>query len=60
MLRGVLTFAAESLGSDDLSLLFVLIALVCLAGAGYLAYLRNVLGTVLLVFVALVALWLGT
>ena len=34
--------------------LFVLLALICLGGAAYLAYLRNVLGAVLLVFVAVV------
>lgn len=44
----------------DLRTLFVLIAVVCLGGAAYCAYLRNVLGAVLLVFVAVVALLFGT
>lgn len=44
----------------DISLLFVLLALVCFAGAAYMAYLRNVLGAVLLVFVGVVALVFGT
>lgn len=45
--------------SEDLSILFVLIAVACLGGAAYLAYLRNVLGAILLVFVAIVALIFG-
>lgn len=45
--------------SDDVSVLFILLALLCLGGAAYLAYLRNVLGAALLVFVAIVALLFG-
>lgn len=45
---------------DEISLLFVLLALLCLAGAAYCAYLRNVLGAGLLVLVAVVAFVLGT
>lgn len=45
--------------SHDVSLLFVLLALICFAGAAYMAYLRNVVGAVLLVFVAVVVLLFG-
>lgn len=56
----MLTIAADRIAGDDLSLLFVLVALFCLIGAGYLAYLRNVLGAGLLLIVAIVALMFGT
>lgn len=42
--------------TGDLGILFVLIALACFAGAAYMAYLRNGLAAVLLVFVGIVAL----
>lgn len=45
---------------DELSLLFLLVGLLCLCGAAYLAYLRNIVGAVLLVFVAVVAVVIGT
>ena len=49
-----------AVAESDLSLLFVLLALVCFAGAAYMAYLRNVVGAVLLVFVGVVVLVVGT
>lgn len=45
--------------SSDLSILFVLVALCCFGGAAYLAYLRNALGAILLVFVGIVCLIFG-
>lgn len=42
------------LSHSDLSTLLVVIAVGCLLGAAYMAYLRNVLGVGLLVFVAIV------
>lgn len=42
------------LSDSDLSTLLVVLAIVCLAGAAYMAYLRNVIGCILLVFVAIV------
>jgi hypothetical protein len=49
----------SNIHQGDLSILFVLIALFCLLGAGYCAYLSNWLGTALLVVVAVVALYVG-
>jgi len=43
-----------ALSHADLSTLLVVLAIVCLAGAAYMAYLRNVVGCILLVFVAIV------
>lgn len=43
-----------ALSHSDLSTLLVVLAIVCLAGAAYMAYLRNVVGCILLVFVAIV------
>jgi hypothetical protein len=51
--------AAADVHSGDLSVLFILIALACFAGAAYLAFLRNVLGAIVLVFVGIVALLFG-
>lgn len=45
--------------AGELELLFVLVALVCFAGAGYMAYVRNALAAILLVFVGIVALLFG-
>lgn len=52
--------AVAAVADRDLSLLFVLVALVCFGAAAYLAYLRNALGAILLVFVGIVALLFGT
>lgn len=49
----------SAVAHGDLSILFVLIAVVCFAGAAYMAYLRNALGALLLVFVGVVALVVG-
>lgn len=43
----------------DLSILFLLIALFCFAGAAYSAYLSNFLATALLVIVGVVVLVVG-
>jgi hypothetical protein len=48
-------FLAE-LSHADMSTLFLVLALLCFAGAAYMAYLRNALATVLLVFVGIVVL----
>lgn len=45
---------------EDLSTLFIVAALLCILGAAYLAYLRNVVGAVLLAFIAVVAVVIGT
>lgn len=50
-----MTVLAEAT-SSDLSILFVLLAIICFAGAAYMAYVQNWLATVLLVFVGVVAL----
>lgn len=42
--------------SHEISLLFLLLALVCFAGAAYMAYSRNALAAILLVFVGVVCL----
>lgn len=42
--------------SSDLGVLFVLLAILCFAGAAYMAYLTNWLATALLVFVGVVVL----
>lgn len=44
---------------NDLSILFLLIALFCFAGAAYTAYLSNFLATALLVIVGVVVLVVG-
>lgn len=44
------------ISSGDLSILFILIALACFAGAAYCAWLRNIPATILLVFVGVVVL----
>jgi hypothetical protein len=53
-------FAYSRVADGDLELLFVLIALACFSGAAYMAYLRNGLGVILFLFVAVVALLFGT
>lgn len=53
------SLAADTVSNGDLSVLFIVIAVGCLLGAAYLAYLRNVLGAGLLVLVAIVALIFG-
>lgn len=45
-----------AVSDSDLSVLFVLIAIACFGGAAYMAYLRNALAAILLVFVGVVAL----
>jgi hypothetical protein len=52
--------AADRIGGDDLSLLFILLALLCFGGAAYLAYVRNIVGAIVLVFIAVVILLVGT
>ena len=44
----------------ELSLFFILLAFACLAAAAYMAWLRNAVGCGLFVFVAVVAVILGT
>lgn len=45
---------------DELALIFYLIAAAALGGAAYLAYLRNALGALLLIVVAIVAVIIGS
>ena len=52
--------AADTISGDDLGLIILILGILCLCGAAYMAYLRNVLGTVLLVFVAIVCFVLAT
>lgn len=54
-----MTLLADVRG-EDLTVLFVLVALLCLGGAAYCAYVRNVIGAAVLVFIAVVALIFGT
>lgn len=49
-----------SVSDTDLSTLFLVVALLCICGAAYCAWLRNIPATVLLVFVAIVAVVIGT
>lgn len=44
--------------ADLIEVLAIILVFACLAGAGYLAYLRNVVGAVLLLLVAIVAAYL--
>lgn len=44
------------ISGGDLGVLFVLLAILCFAGAAYMAYMANWLATALLVFVAVVVL----
>lgn len=46
--------------AGELELLFWLIVILCLAGAAYCAYVRNALGAVLLLVVAIVAAFLAS
>lgn len=50
---------ADRIAGGDLALLFYIVALLCVCGAAYLAYLGNIVGAVLLVFVAVVAVILA-
>lgn len=43
-----------ALSNSDLATLLVVLGIVCLLGAAYLAYLRNALGCALLIVVAIV------
>jgi type IV secretory pathway VirB2 component (pilin) len=43
-----------AISNSDLSTILVVLGIVCLGGAAYLAYLRNALGCALLIVVAIV------
>lgn len=47
--------AADRLSDSDVSTILLVVALLCLCGAAYMAYLRNALACGLLVLVAIVA-----
>lgn len=50
---------SANVDTGDIELLFWLLAFAALCGAAYLAYLRNFLGTALLIVVAVVAVVIG-
>jgi hypothetical protein len=50
---------ADRIGGGDLSLLFYIVAFLCVCGAAYMAYLRNALAAALLVVVAFAAVILA-
>jgi hypothetical protein len=52
--------AASGLDSEEAQVLVFLLILACLGGAAYLAYLRNVVGAILMLVVAVVAAFLLT
>jgi hypothetical protein len=49
-----------AISAGELETLFIVVALLCLLGAAYLAYVRNVVGAVLLLVVAIVAAFLAS
>lgn len=50
---------AASLSDDEVQTLFLILALLCLCGAAYTAWKQIVPATVLLVFVAVIAVFIG-
>lgn len=59
-LTGMSYLASSAVSGSETATLFVLLGLLCLCGAAYMAYLRNAVAALLLVFVAVVAVVLGT
>lgn len=50
---------ATHVNTATLNTLLLILAILCFAGAAYMAYLRNALATILLVFVGIVCLIFG-
>jgi hypothetical protein len=56
----MIPFAEVSVDGGELSVLFILLAVVCLVGAAYCAWVRNLVAVAALVLIAIVCLIFGT